>query len=79
MSWQDLVFTVGTLVLVGAVFRMVLHVEKPPLISSLSTFAVLTAFAVAYSSLHLTFATITTALSAALWLTLAVQKVRTNE
>lgn len=76
--WQDIVFTAGSLVFIVALARMVLATDKPPLFSSVSTGLTLAAFAVCYGTLGLPFACATTALSALLWLTLAVQRIRST-
>lgn len=71
--WQDTVLTIGSLVFIAALLPMVFGRRKPALSSALLTGSVLLVFSAAYASLSLTFAAVTTAVTAALWMTLAVQ------
>jgi uncharacterized protein HemY len=56
----------------------VLGTDKPALWTSIVTGTVLIVFTATYASLSLWYATFTTALAAALWVILALQKVLQN-
>ena len=71
---QDLILTVGSLVLMIALIPSILGEHKPALSTSASTGMVLVVFAGVYTSLRLWFAAIVTCLSGILWLVLAIQK-----
>lgn len=74
MIWQDIVFALGSLVFIAALVGMVRAAVPPPFYSSLSTALVLATFSVCYATLGLYFADATTAVSSALWLTLALRR-----
>lgn len=76
MHWQDIVLTGGTIVFIIALLPSVLSKDKPAVSTSIMTGTVLIVFAYVYFTLSLWFSTLTTALTAALWFTLAVQKLR---
>lgn len=73
--WQDIVLSIGSLILAAALLPSVLHKDKPALSTSLMTGSVLLVFTVTYSSLGLWYATATTFLTGLLWLILALQKI----
>lgn len=74
MIWQDIVLGFGGFVFSIALVPSIISQEKPALGTSLSTAAVLTAFVVTYITLHLWFASLSTALTMIAWYILAVQK-----
>ena len=74
--WQDVVFAVGGFVLSGGLVAMVTQHEKPPLRSSLTSAAVLTAYVAAMATLGLWLAAASTAVQVVIWLTLVVQRLR---
>lgn len=74
MSWQEIVFTVGSWVFLLALLPSLLGRDKPALLTSIATGSVLIAFAVAYLSLSLTSSGISIGLLGCLWLVLALQK-----
>lgn len=74
-SWQDIVLAIGSLVFAIALIPSLLSKDKPALLTSGSTSLVLFVFTITYASLSLWYATVTTALSAALWGVLALQKL----
>lgn len=74
-NWQDIVLGAGSLILAAALLPSIFSKHKPALWTSVLTGAVLTTFAVTYSSLRLWYAATTTLLTALLWFTLAVQRV----
>lgn len=76
MIWQDAVLTAGSLVFIAALIPMVRAAAKPPLSTSIPTGLVLLAFVPAEWTLGAVYAACTSAISGALWLTLAVQRVR---
>ena len=75
-NWQDIVLSIGSLMFVIALIPSVLGKDKPALATSFMTGLVLVVFTVTYATLSLKYTTVTTALSAILWLILAVQKAR---
>lgn len=76
MIWQDFIFSAGSITFIAALVRMVVEDNPPPLIAAATTGLTLAMFAYCYATLSLTFAAITTAVSALLWLALAVQRWR---
>jgi hypothetical protein len=74
-NWQDIVIAVGSLVFAIALLPSVLGKDKPALSTSIMTGTVLVVFMLVYATLDLWYATFTTFLAAALWITLAVQKL----
>jgi hypothetical protein len=74
MSWQDIVLSGGIIIFCIALIPSILSNNKPALTTSVVTGIFLVMFTVTYASLDLWFAAAVTALNAALWLTLAVQK-----
>jgi len=75
MEWQDIVLSVGSWVFAIALIPSVIGKDKPALATSLSTGIILLVYAAVYVTLSLWSASISTFLVAAMWLTLAVQKV----
>lgn len=75
-NWQDIVLSIGSLVFVIALLPSVLGKDKPAFSTSLMTGLVLTIFTATYATLSLKYTTVTTGVSAALWLVLAAQKAR---
>jgi len=73
--WQDIVIAIGSLVFAGALLPSIFSQNKPSEWTSALTATVLVVFTISYASLDLWYATATTALTAALWLTLAIQKI----
>lgn len=71
---QDLIFTAGGVIFIVALLPSVFSEHKPPLSTCLITGSVLAVFAATYLTLDLTFGAVTTAISAAVWFTLAVQQ-----
>jgi hypothetical protein len=74
--WQDWVLSAGSIVFSIALLPMVFGSRKPALSSSFMTGVVLWVFAATYLSLHLTFTTATTAVSALLWTVLFLQALK---
>ncbi len=77
MSWQDSVFTIGSIILGIALLPSMLGPNKPELATSVMTSCVLYFFAFTYSSLGLVFSTIAVGLTAIMWTILAIQKWKT--
>ena len=75
MEWQDIVLSVGSWVFAIALIPSVIGKDKPALATSLSTGIILLVYAAGYVTRWLWSASISTFLVAAMWLTLAVQKV----
>jgi Flp pilus assembly protein TadB len=76
LSVQDIILTIGSLILGAAIIPSVVSKHKPALLTSIMTGVVLLIFAVVYASLELWFTVATTTVTACLWLTMAVQKKR---
>jgi hypothetical protein len=74
----DAIFAVGSLFFAAALLPSVFGPDKPALWTSITTGFWLVVFAVTYMTLDLNFAAASTALSGALWLTLAAQKWRSR-
>ena len=79
MTWQDIVLSVGSWIFTIALIPSVLSKDKPALSSSLMTATVLTVYVAVYLTLSLWMAAASTALVAAMWYILAVQKVSQNK
>lgn len=75
----DAIFAVGSLFFIVALFPMLRAETKPPPLSASITGFWLWAFAFTYASLDLTYAAVTTAVSAAMWTSLAIQSLRRNQ
>jgi uncharacterized protein YqhQ len=74
MRWQDPALTMASLVFIVALIPTVLAKQSKPHVSTSLMNAAVSAFiAVVYLTLSLWFAAATTAINAALWLTLALQ------
>lgn len=76
MQWQDLVITFGQIIFSIALIPMLLSKDKPVLITSLVTGAVLMIYALTYITIQFWFGAAMTALTGVVWLTLAYQKFR---
>lgn len=76
MHWQEIVLTIGQIIFIAALFPSILSEDKPALQTSILTSAVAFSIAVVYVTLSIPFAAISAALNGALWLVLAVQKLR---
>ena len=74
-SWQDLVFTLGSLVFFASLVPTALGKEKPPVLTSLPTGALLLLFSIAYASLGLTVSAIFTVPTGLLWLFIGAQRL----
>lgn len=76
MSIQDIILSVGAIVLAAALVPSIMTKDKPALPTSIITGTTLYIFAGVYASLALWTACITTAISATMWLILVIQKMR---
>ena len=74
MIWQDLVLTIGGFALSIALLPSITSKNKPSKYTSLFTGTILASFTVCYATLGLIMASIATASTASLWLTLFIQK-----
>lgn len=72
--WQDYVLTAGSLAFIAALLPAVFSDAKPPRATSVLTAAVLYVFALTDVTLHLYLTAGITALTAATWTVLAIQK-----
>lgn len=75
MPWQDMIFTVGGIVFLVALFPSIFSEDKPALSTSFTTAFTLSVFALTYATLELFFSSISTGLLALGWWTLAFQKL----
>lgn len=73
MKLQDLVFSAGAILFVIALLPALWQTSKPPRFTCAMTGATLGVFAFTYLTLHLTYASVTTAVTSLLWFTLLVQ------
>lgn len=76
MVWQDWILTLGTLVLIVALFPSILGKDKPAISTSLMTGTILLIFAFVYFTLSLWFTAFTTTIACILWAILAFQKYK---
>ena len=74
MSWQDIVFTVGSFIFTIALIPAIKSKDKPPIKTSLTTSLVLFAFVVCYVSLGFYVSAISGGLTAICWFILFLQK-----
>ncbi len=79
MSWQDIILTIGNLLLAASLIPSVTGSDKPALSTSLLTGSILLTFAVVYTTLSLWASVFAISLNIALWLVLAVQKYRQQQ
>lgn len=76
MRWQDLVFTLGSIVLLIAVIPMIMAKDKPPLSASVPAALILWVFAFTYFTLHFILTPIIEVIQGSLWAVLVWQKVQ---
>jgi len=76
MIWQDALLMVGGFGFSLALLPSLLSTNKPAWSTSLLTGSILLTFSVCYLSLDLLLAFISTVITAILWLTLFVQKIK---
>lgn len=74
-SWQDFVFTGGSVLFFFSLLPSVFGREKPPLLTSLPTGILLLLFAATYASLGLAISAVMTVPTAILWLVIALQRI----
>ncbi len=79
MVWQDIIFFIGQWVFLVALVPALTSREKPPVSTSLITGLILVVFSFTYFTLELWLSAISSALIAAAWLTLALQKFGTDK
>lgn len=72
--WQDWIITIGQALFIVALVPAVLAKEKPPLLTSLLSAAVLFVFGIVYITLSFWFAALSTTGTGVLWAILAFQK-----
>jgi len=76
--WQDYLFLAGGIVFIAALLPSLLSKDKPNWLTSITTSFFLFCYVVAYFTLSLKFAAITTSITATIWLVMFVQKIRDN-
>ncbi len=77
--WQDAVLTGGSILFILALIPSVRGTDKPAVSTCLLTAAVLYVFAAVQLTLGLPFTAATTAVTATMWATLLIQKVRSYQ
>jgi hypothetical protein len=75
MSWQDVIFTVGQLIFFLALLPFLWQPEKPPLSVAIPTATTIYAFAIAYTSLGLTYSGIMAVITGSTWAVLGLQRI----
>jgi hypothetical protein len=73
MSWQDIVFTAGSWVLIIALLPTVFSKNKPTSATSFMYGTILLIFTFTYLSLALWFTTLSTGITALIWYIIGVQ------
>jgi hypothetical protein len=76
MSWQDIILSVGNLLLGIALIPSIISSHKPALLTSLLQGCILLTFGIVYASLGLWVSVGAISLSVVLWFVLVVQKYR---
>lgn len=79
MIWQDVAFTLGSLVLCITLIPMLRTDHHPPLISSVPIALVLAVFTLTYVTLGFVLAPLIEGTQTLLWAWLALQRVRTGQ
>lgn len=75
MSWQDLVFGIGSILFIFALIPTLKGTKKPDPTTSAITATVLFMFSCTYWTLELYFASVTSYITAILWLLILTQTV----
>lgn len=75
MTIQDFVLSAGSMIFIIALLPTVFSATKPAITTSLLTGSTLAVFAATYQTLGFTYACLTTAASAALWIVIAAQTI----
>lgn len=78
-TWQDFVFTFGSVLFWTALIPMIRDKNKPPKIASLQTGSVLFVYAIAFFTLGLVLSAFTSVITAGLWITLLIQRIRSDQ
>ena len=78
MTWQDIVFSVGSWIFIIALLPSLFGKDKPPLSTSVLTGSVLLVYALTYLSLDFWLSVASTGILAIAWLALGVQKFLAN-
>ena len=75
-SWQDLLLSICSVLFTVALIPSLKSKNKPAFATSFMTFLLLATSLIAYASLKLWYTTAITVITAILWLTLAIQRLR---
>lgn len=76
-TWQDYIFSVGSLIFILALLPVLKTAEKPPVKTSLQTGGVLLIYStICYTTMHLWYSFATTLLLAVMWLVIGFQRWR---
>ena len=73
--WQDYLFLVGGIVFIAALLPSLFSKDKPSWLTSITTSFFLFGYSIAFLTLDLKFAGITTAITAMIWGVMFVQKI----
>jgi len=76
MIWQDLVISIGVIIMIVAMFPSVCGHNKPAKETSLITAIVLTSYIVCFATLGLWFSCFTEAILTIMWYALFIQVIR---
>ena len=76
MQWQDLVFSIGNLMLSVALIPTVTGKSKPELSTSIMTAIILFLFGLTFATLSLWFSAVSISVGGTIWTILAFQRLR---
>lgn len=76
MAWQDVILTVGNLIFAVSLIPSIRSKDKPHVLTSFMTGAVLVVFSITYMTLNLYFAMAVLLGTASMWFFLAWQKYK---
>jgi hypothetical protein len=74
MTWQDIILTVGNLLMAASLIPSVVSSDKPALSTSLLSGSILFTFAIVFATLSLWITAFAVSLNVILWFVLALQK-----
>lgn len=77
-SWQDIVFSLGSIVFTMALVPAIIRKRYPPISTCVLTATMLIVYAVTDATLGLWFSTITTIASSIIWMVMGVKQINKN-
>ena len=78
MSWQDIILTIGGIVLSLSLIPFMFHEHKPPKHTSVCSFIVLLAFSVCYATVGFWLTAVFTCITSICWLILLIQSLNSD-